>query len=191
MIVIHLQNISDNKEKHQWIAILQPLQCILPSRRTTHVHTELYALLNHADLVRADQHSVFNTKWKCLPSQFNSDSYFPNSVVMSSSPCWGTIRKSPSLLYIARFFMELLHVYTCIAIPCLVLLSPAPANHHRRHYLTYIFVSRWSPATVWSPSIQSTSSSSGISNGFHLIWFGFGCCSFQFVVRNQQKKIYI
>ena len=58
--------------------------------------------------------------------------YLPNSVVMSRVPCWGTMRKSPSLLYIALLVMDTLHVNTCTAIPCLVLLSPAPAG--RRHF---------------------------------------------------------
>ena len=123
--------------------------------------------------------------------KFNSDSYFPNSVVMWSSPCWGTMRKSPSLLYMARLFMELLHVYTWTAIPCLVLLSPAPVIHHRRHYLSCSVVSIGSPATVWRPSTQSTLSFLGISKGFHLIWFGFGGWSLHFVVRNLHRKMQV
>ena len=124
-------------------------------------------------------------------SYFYSDSYFPNSVVMSSSPCWGTMRKSPSLLHMARLFMELLHVYTWTAIPCLVLLSPAPVIHQRRLYVSYVIVSIRSPATVWRPSIQSTLSFLGISKGFHLIWFGFGGWSLHFVVRNLNSKVQV
>ena len=62
--------------------------------------------------------------------------YLPNSVVMSRVPCWGTMRKSPSLLYIALLVMDTLHVNTCTAIPCLVLLSPAPSGwrHFRKPF---------------------------------------------------------
>merc|ERR1719412_743838 len=89
----------------------------------------------------------------------------PNSVLISRVPCWGTMRKSPSLLYMALLDMDLLQVNTCTAIPCLVLLSPAPA-------------------TVLSPSTQSTCSEPGRSKGFHLIWFGLGGWSVHWVVRN-------
>ena len=43
-----------------------------------------------------------------------------------SLPCWGTMRKSPSALYMALFSILWLQVYTWTARPFLLLLSPAP-----------------------------------------------------------------
>ena len=67
------------------------------------------------------------TTHSLLSPCYNELTYRPNSVLISRVPCWGTMRKSPSLLYMARLDMDLLQVNTCTAIPCLVLLSPAPA----------------------------------------------------------------
>ena len=41
---------------------------------------------------------------------------------------------------------------------------------------TYLVLGCPAPATVWSPDTQSTAfPSAGRANGFHRIWFGFGC----------------
>lgn len=80
--------------------------------------------------------------------------HFPNSVWISNRPCWGRIKKSPSLLQKALFPIDVLAAYKCIARPSRSVGSPFPAN-------------------VFRPSTKSTrSSSEGISMGCHASWVG-------------------
>ena len=106
-------------------------ESLSPSGRFLHPDTELDALLDDADLVGFNFHPVVtvnNITVHCCENATGTETHRPNSVFTSRVPCWGTMRKSPSLLYIARLVMDLLQAYTWTAIPCLDLLSPAPAQ---------------------------------------------------------------
>jgi hypothetical protein len=70
----------------------------------------------------------------------------PNSVRISSAPCWGTMRKSPSEFTAALLFMLALQRYVCTARPSRRVGSPEPA-------------------IVLRPEMKSTSPSLGMSKG--------------------------